>query len=91
MLIIAETPVFKLLQAFLGRRRINSGVYYSKKLREIILVLVFHDSLASPSSKYHLHSPFFYIEDFRQYRTELVVQNAYGQTSLTRQIFRQIV
>jgi len=27
----------------------------------------------------------------RQYRTELVVQNAYGQTSLTRQIFRQIV
>ena len=26
-----------------------------------------------------------------QYRTELVVQYAYGQASLTRQIFRQIV
>ena len=28
---------------------------------------------------------------YRQHRTELVVQDAYGQIYLTRQIFRQIV
>ena len=28
---------------------------------------------------------------YGQYRTELAVQDTYGQTSLTRQIFRQIV
>jgi hypothetical protein len=29
--------------------------------------------------------------EFRQYRTELAVQDTYGQIYLTRQIFRQIV
>ena len=48
--------------------------------------------ICQPPKKLHTHFVFDILcSGFRQHRTELVVQDAYGQIYLTRQIFRQIV